>query len=136
MIQPENVKRPEPTPYARGLAKLAQVDGKAGEEVVSSLGDLGRYIVEFSFGEIYSREGLSLRDRQIATVAMLTALGGREPQLRLHLGAALNVGLSPREIEEIIIHSVSYAGFPTAINAMRLLQEVLAETTQSPASAV
>ena len=135
MRQQENVNRPEPTRYEQGLAKLAQVDGKAGEEVVSRLGDLGRYIVEFSFGEIYSREGLSLRDRQIATVAMLTALGGREPQLRLHLGAALNVGLSPQEIEEIIIHTVSYAGFPTAINAMRLLQEVLAETAQNPASA-
>ena len=135
MRQQENVKGPEQTRYERGLAKLAQVDGKAGEEVVSRLGDLGRYIVEFSFGDIYSREGLSLRDRQIATVAMLTALGGREPQLRLHLGAALNVGLSPQEIEEIIIHTVSYAGFPTAINAMRLLQEVLAETAQNPASA-
>lgn len=135
MRQQENVKGPEQTRYERGLAKLAQVDGKAGEEVLSRLGDLGRYIVEFSFGDIYSREGLSLRDRQIATVAMLTALGGREPQLRLHLGAALNVGLSPQEIEEIIIHTVSYAGFPTAINAMRLLQEVLAETAQNPASA-
>ena len=132
MRQQENIKGPEQTRYERGLAKLAQVDGKAGEEVVSRLGDLGRYIVEFSFGDIYSREGLSLRDRQIATVAMLTALGGREPQLRLHLGAALNVGLSPQEIEEIIIHTVSYAGFPTAINAMRLLQEVLAETAQNP----
>jgi hypothetical protein len=74
MIQQENVKRPERTRYQQGLAKLAQVDGKAGEEVVSRLGDLGRYIVEFSFGDIYSREGLSLRDRQIATVAMLTVL--------------------------------------------------------------
>jgi len=135
MIQQENIKGPEQTRYQQGLAKLAQVDGNAGDEVVSRLGDLGRYIVEFSFGDIYSREGLSLRDREIATVAMLTALGGREPQLRLHLGAALNVGLSAQEIEEIIIHTVSYAGFPTAINAMRLLQEVLAETAQPPASA-
>ena len=78
MRQQESVKRPERTRYKQGLEKLAQVDGKAGEEVVSRLGDLGRYIVEFSFGDIYSREGLSLRDRQIATVAMLTALGGRE----------------------------------------------------------
>jgi 4-carboxymuconolactone decarboxylase len=135
MIEQENIKGPEQTRYQQGLAKLAQVDGKAGDEVVSRLGDLGRYIVEFSFGDIYSREGLSLRDREIATVAMLIALGGREPQLRLHLGAALNVGLSPQEIEEIIIHTVSYAGFPTAINAMRLLQEVLAETAQNQATA-
>lgn len=129
MGEQENGKRPERTRYEQGLATLAKVDGKAGEEVVSRLGDLGRYIVEFSFGDIYSREGLSLRDREIATVAMLTTLGGREPQLRLHLGAALNVGLSPEEIEEIIIHTVSYAGFPTAINAMHLFREVLNEVS-------
>ena len=53
----------------------------------------------------------------------------------MHLGAAMNVGPSPQEIEEIIIHTVSYAGFPTAINAMHLFQKVLAETTQTTASA-
>ena len=104
--------------YQRGLAKLAEVDGKAGEEVVAPLGDLGRYIVEFAFGDIYSRPGLSLR----ATVAMLTALGGREPQLRVHIQAALNVGLSRQEVEEIIIQTVPYAGFPTAINALNVLK--------------
>jgi 4-carboxymuconolactone decarboxylase len=108
--------------YQRGLAKLAEVDGKAGEEVVAPLGDLGRYIVEFAFGDIYSRPGLSLREREIATVAMLTALGGREPQLRVHIQAALNVGLSRQEIEEIIIQTVPYAGFPTAINALNVLK--------------
>ncbi len=108
--------------YQRGLAKLAEVDGKAGEEVVAPLGDLGRYIVEFAFGDIYSRPGLSLREREIATVAMLTALGGREPQLRVHIQAALNVGLSRQEVEEIIIQTVPYAGFPTAINALNTLK--------------
>ena len=108
--------------YQRGLAKLAEVDGKAGEEVVAPLGDLGRYIVEFAFGDIYSRPGLSLREREIATVAMLTALGGREPQLHMHIQAALNVGLSRQEVEEIIIQTVPYAGFPTAINALNVLK--------------
>lgn len=85
-----------------------------------------RYIVEFSFGDIYSREGISLREREIATVAMLTVLG-RETQLRVHIGAALNVGLSPEEIEETIIQTVPYAGFPTAINGLNLLQQITAE---------
>ncbi|MCB0180690.1 MAG: carboxymuconolactone decarboxylase family protein [Anaerolineae bacterium] len=111
--------------YERGLKKLAEVDGQAGTEVVAPLGDLGRYIVEFAFGDIYSRDSLNLREREIATVAMLTALGGREPQLRVHLKAALNVGLTPEEIEEIILQTIPYAGFPTAINAMNLWKAVM-----------
>lgn len=114
----------ESSRYQRGLIKLAEVDGHAGEEVVAPLGDLGRYIVEFAFGDIYNRDGISLRDREIATVAMLTVLGGREPQLKIHIGAALNVGLTSKEIEEIIIQTVPYAGFPTAINALNVLKEV------------
>ena len=110
--------------FTRGLAKLAEVDGAAGTEVVAPLGDLGRYIVEFAFGDIHSRDGLSLRDRELITVGVLTALGGREPQLRVHLGASLNVGLTSEELEETIIQTVPYAGFPTAINALTLLKEV------------
>ena len=108
--------------YERGLVKLAEIDGKVGEDVVAPLGDLGRYIVEFGFGDIYSRDGLSLREREIATVAMLTVLG-RDTQLRVHIGAALNVGLSPEEVEETIIQTVPYAGFPTAINALNILRQ-------------
>ncbi len=79
MTQPRD--QTEQTRFELGEARLAEVDGKAGAEVVEPLGDLGRYIVEFAFGDIYSREGLGLRDRELATVAVLTAMGGREPQL-------------------------------------------------------
>lgn len=113
------------TRFERGKVRLAEVDGMVGEEVVAPLGDLGRYIVEFAFGDIYSRDGLSLRDRELATVAALTAMGGCEPQLKVHARAALNVGLTRDEIEETILHTVPYAGFPTAINAMNALKEVL-----------
>lgn len=113
--------------FTMGLAKLAEVDGTVGEDVVAPLGDLGRYIVEFAFGDIYRREGLGLREREIATVAMLTVLG-RETQLRVHINAALNVGLSAGEIEEVIIQTVPYAGFPTAINAVNLLKSVVSDT--------
>lgn len=116
---------PNESRFTRGLSKLAEVNGPSGADVVAPLGDLGRYIVEFSFGDIYSREGLSLRDRELASIAALTALGGREPQLRVHLGAGLNVGLTARELEEVIIQTVPYAGFPTAINALNLLKEVV-----------
>jgi 4-carboxymuconolactone decarboxylase len=116
----------EESRYERGLNKLSEVDGREGIDIISSLGDLGKYIAEFAYGDIYSRDGLSLRDREIAVIAMLTALGGREPQLRVHLNAAMNVGLTPAELEEIIIHTVPYAGFPTAINALNILKEATA----------
>lgn len=121
----------EQTRFERGLDKLDEVDGKAGAKVVDSLGDLGRYIVEFAFGDIYSREGLSLRDRELATVAALTAMGGREPQLEVHIGAALNIGLTGNEIEEAILQTVPYAGFPTAINAMNVFKKVVAESEKT-----
>jgi 4-carboxymuconolactone decarboxylase len=101
----------------RGLIKLAELDGQNGKEMVAEMGDLGRYIVEFGFGDIYSRPGLSLRDRELAAVAMLIAMGSREPQVRFHLGAALNVGLTAKELEEVIIQTVPFAGLPTAMNA-------------------
>ncbi len=113
--------------YDLGRNRLAEVDGSAGEEVVDSLGDLGRYIVEFAFGDIYSRPGLSLRDRELMTVAMLAAMGAREPQLDVHLRGALNVGVTIEELREAMIHVAPYAGFPAAINGMRRLQALEAE---------
>jgi 4-carboxymuconolactone decarboxylase len=117
----------EETRFERGLRKLEEVDGTAGNEVVAPLGDLGRYIVEFAFGDIYSRGELTLREREIAAIAMLTVMGGREPQLKVHLGAGLNVGLTPKEIEEIIIQTVPYSGFPTAINALHAFKQIQAD---------
>lgn len=108
----------------RGYEKLREVDGKAGEEIVDKLGDLGKYIVEFAFGDIYSRENLNLREREIATIAMLTVMGKPE-QLKVHIQGGLNVGLTHKEIEEIIIHTVPYAGFPSAINAMNTFKAMI-----------
>ena len=84
-------------------------------------------MVEFPYGDIYSRDGLAARDREIATIAMLTALGGREPQLRVHMNSALNVGLTRDELYEIILHTLIFAGFPTAINALSVLGDVLSK---------
>jgi len=62
------------TRHTRGLAKLAELDGQDGEKTVTSMGELGRYLVEFGFGEIYSRSGLSLRDREFARFAVAGVL--------------------------------------------------------------
>ncbi len=121
----------EQSTYERGLQRLKEVDDIAGEKVIDSLADispdLGRYVIEFGFGEIYSRPGLSLQQRELATVAALTAMGTAQPQLKVHLAAALNVGLSRQEITETIIQMALYAGFPAALNGMFAAKEVFAE---------
>lgn len=116
--------------YARGLAKLEEIDGHQGQRVIDSLQDiapdLGRYIIEFGFGDIYSRPGLDLKSREIAVVAALTALGNAAPQLKVHIHGALNVGCTRTEVVEVILQMAVYAGFPAALNAMFAAKEVFA----------
>jgi 4-carboxymuconolactone decarboxylase len=114
-----------------GLALLSKVDGEAGHNVIDSLQDicpdLARFTIEYPFGDIYSRPGLDLKSREIATVAALTALGNCRPQLKVHLNAALNVGCSEDEIKEVLLQMSVYAGFPSALNGMFAFKEVLQE---------
>lgn len=114
--------------YQRGLAKLKEIDGEAGERVVESLAgiapDFARYLVEFPFGDIYSRPGLDLKSREIAVVAALTALGNAAPQLKVQVHGALNVGASRTEIIETIMQMAVYAGFPAALNGLAVAREV------------
>ncbi|MFB8169004.1 carboxymuconolactone decarboxylase family protein [Kitasatospora purpeofusca] len=125
--------------FDRGLAVLTAVDGEAGQRVIDSLADvhpeLAHQIVAWGFGEIYSRPGLQPRDRQLVTLGMLTALGGCEPQLEVHLNAALNVGLTPAEITEVLLHSTGYCGFPKALNATFVAKKVFGERGLLPVGA-
>jgi len=89
--------------------------------------DLARYGVEFNFGDIYSRPGLTLAQREMASLAALVAIGGLEPQLRGHTRGAIRAGLSATEILETVIHTVQYAGFPRALNAIRIVTDTLEE---------
>ncbi|TBW41209.1 carboxymuconolactone decarboxylase family protein [Siculibacillus lacustris] len=116
--------------FERGSAKLAEIDGAAGHAVVAALADIApdfaRLLVEFGFGDVYARPGLDLRSREIATIAALTALGTATPQLKVHLEAGLNVGLTPDEIVETLIQMALYAGFPAALNGLFAAKEVFA----------
>lgn len=116
----------EKSRFEQGEERLREMHGQQGVDITDSLGELGRYIVEFAYGDICNRGGLTLREREIATIAMLTC-AGREPQLRTHIHAGLNVGLSVEEIGEVILQTVPYAGFPTAMNAQNILKEIAAE---------
>ncbi len=116
--------------FMTGQLMLQKVDGKGGDAVVDSLQDIApdfaQYLIEFPFGDIYSRPGLDLRSREIATVAALTALGNASPQLKVHIGAALHVGLTQDEIIEVIMQMAVYAGFPAALNGLFAAKEVFA----------
>ncbi|SER26985.1 MULTISPECIES: carboxymuconolactone decarboxylase family protein [Pseudomonas] len=118
------------TRYERGLGKLKEIDGEIGERVVASLADIApdfaRYLIEFPFGDIYSRPGLDLKSREIAVVAALTAMGNAAPQLKVHIQGALNVGVSREEVIETIIQMAVYAGFPAALNGLFAAREVFA----------
>lgn len=114
--------------YARGLVKLNEIDGEQGFKVMDSLKDIApdfaRYVIEYPFGDIYSRAGLDLKSREIAVVAALTALGTAAPQLKVHIHGALNVGCTRQEVVEVIIQMSVYAGFPAAVNGLFAAKEV------------
>jgi len=117
--------------YVRGLAKLAQIDPQAAQNLEKSLSqiapDFPRYIIEFPFGDILSRPGLDLKSRELATVAALCALGNAAPQLKVHLAAARRVGWTQEELVELIMQMAVYAGFPAALNGMEAAKEVFAQ---------
>lgn len=125
--------------YARGWEKLKEVDGEIGERIVASLApiapDFSRLLVEFGFGDIYSRPGLDLKSREIATIAALAALGNAQPQLKVHIEGALNVGCTREEIVEVFMQMALYAGFPAALNALFAARDVFDARDASVAKA-
>jgi 4-carboxymuconolactone decarboxylase len=112
--------------FERGRERMREIHGERSLETVEGLGELGRFVIETAYGDVYSRPGLSLRDRQIASVAVLVALG-RSSQLPVHLRSSLKAGLSADELREIILQTAVLAGFPQAMNAWSTLKTIVAE---------
>lgn len=115
----------------RGLATLRRIHGPSGIEVMDKLAKtapaLSEFVIAFAFGDIYARPLLSLRERQIATVASVATLGHALPQLKSHIKGALNLGITENEVIEVLMQMAVYAGFPAAINAIGVAAEVFAE---------
>ena len=82
-------------------------------------------ITRYAWGEIWSRPGLPRQTRSMLTLAMMVALN-RPEELRLHLRAALNNGVTREEIREVLLQTAIYCGVPAANSAFRLAQEVFA----------
>ena len=117
--------------YEQGKSKLKEIYDRSGERVIERMKDiapdLSRYMIEFGLGEIYSRPGLDLKSRQIATIAALVVLGNAESQLMDNIHGALNVGCSQEEIVEVMIQMTLYAGFPAVLRALEVAKVVFAE---------
>ena len=121
----------EHTRFTQGMEQLKAIDGKGGENVIKSLEDiapdLGKFIVEFAFGDIYTREGLTTEEREMITLSSLLTAGGCEPQLEVHINGALNVGISPEKVIETFLQCIPYTGFPKVLNAVFAAKKVFAE---------
>ncbi|MEA4849196.1 MAG: carboxymuconolactone decarboxylase family protein [Clostridiaceae bacterium] len=114
--------------YRIGAERLSEIDGIGGKNVVESLKDiapdLGRYIIEFAFGDIYDRKGLTLQERELITITSLHTAGGCEPQLEVHINGALNVGIPDEKIIEAFLQCIPYTGFPKVLNAVNVAKKV------------
>ena len=117
--------------YLRGIEIAEQLAAEKLEEFATSrvaelAPDFARMAIEFPFGDLYARDCLDLRSREIVAISSLTTLGNAGPQLRMHIRAAAQVGLTRTEIIEILMQTAIYAGFPVALNALSSCHDLLA----------
>lgn len=113
--------------YQKGIDILKEMTDINGQQTIKSLGeifpDFEEKMIAFGFGQIYSRENLDLKTREVVTITALITQGAFE-QLDFHIKAALKVGLKPVEILEIILHCAAYVGFPKACSALVIAGEI------------
>ncbi|MFE4121926.1 carboxymuconolactone decarboxylase family protein [Priestia sp. YIM B13486] len=122
--------------YQKGLDKLMEYTLTSNDDISTHLKitedlkdlapDVGKYIIEFAYGDIYSRPGLTNKQRALVTISSLVTQG-TEPQLELHLNTGLTAGLKPKEIVESIIQLIPYTGFPRVLNALSVAKKVFAQ---------
>ena len=94
--------------------------------------ELARYVVEFGYGDVYSRPALDDHARQLAAISALSAMGGAEPQLEYHIGIALNVGVEPGADRRDIVFLSPFIGFARTLNAVRSMKRVFASRDLLP----
>jgi 4-carboxymuconolactone decarboxylase len=117
--------------YKRGWELLRELHGEAEDKLRERLAathpDLAKYIVEYAYGDLRDRPGLDQRTRQLVTIACLATLGYPQRELKIHTELALNAGATREEVVETFLHLSAYAGFPAAVEAMKLALEVFSE---------
>ncbi len=122
------------TKLERGKQRINELVEGGDQAVLKGLGkvapDLANYVLEFIFGELYSRDGFDMKTKQMLTVTTLATLGNAKPQLAYHINGALNLGITREDIINIMTHISGYAGFPAALNGVSTAKEVFAERDQ------
>ncbi|AUD00446.1 bifunctional 3-oxoadipate enol-lactonase/4-carboxymuconolactone decarboxylase PcaDC [Spirosoma pollinicola] len=120
--------QPEATRYEAGMVVRRAVLGnahvdraEAGKTNFDS--DFQQYITESAWGSIWTRPGLTQRERSLITIAILAALG-HEEELAMHIRATRNTGATPDDIKEVLMHTAVYAGVPAANTAIRIAKQV------------
>ncbi|HEY3764202.1 MAG TPA: carboxymuconolactone decarboxylase family protein [Gaiellales bacterium] len=110
--------------HARGLARLAELgDHPGGSAFLERMGEpMAGWLVDWVFGDVHSRGGLSARERELIILALLTGLGSSDPQVAAHIDALRTLGVSEPDIEETILQTAPYTGIPRAINALKVLR--------------
>ncbi len=121
--------------YQKGIKKIQELTASPddnptgamdiGEAFKDIAPDLSKYVVEFAFGEIYSRPGLDNKQKVLTTITALVAQG--KPQIGMHIKTGLTVGLSPEEIIGCIMHLIPYTGFPSVLNALTVAKDIFQE---------
>jgi 4-carboxymuconolactone decarboxylase len=108
----------------RALARLAELDDEpGGDQFLARMGVLGDWIVDFAFGDVHTRPGLTARERELIIVAVLASLGSSDPQVAAHIRALRALDVPWTDIEEAILQVTPYAGIPRAVNAIKVLRE-------------
>jgi len=115
--------------FDKGLAMRRQVMGdafvdKAFGDMTAFTEPIQQHITRKAWGDVWQREGLDLKTRSLITVAMLTALG-KQHELKGHVRGALNNGVTPAELQEVLLHAAVYCGVPTAVEAFRAAASVV-----------
>lgn len=118
--------------YMRGIEIAEQLAADKLEEFLTSrvaelAPDFARMTIEFPLGDLYTRDGLDLRSREIVAISSLATLGDTGPHLRIHVRAALGIGITKAEIIEILMQTAIYAGFPAALNALSSCHDLLTD---------
>lgn len=117
--------------YQRGMAQIRKQLGPMADAYIRNIKALAPEFawvnVTFPFGELYPRDVIDLKTRELCTVAALTVQGFSLPELKLHIKAALRCGASRAQVTEIITQMIAYCGFPAATNALMTMKQVFDE---------
>lgn len=114
-----------------GKQKINSIIGPRSEEIINMLSEVSveyaDYVINFAYGDLYSRNGFNDKFRELAAVACLIGQGNTGVPLKAHLEAMMQVGWTKKEVIELIIFLIVYVGFPATVDAIVTLRQILAE---------